>query len=79
MFIGWLTCIPAVLLPHFLCRSTTANAPANHQMPIASVVSGKRKKTRIKKNDINKKNNLNNIDASDNFFSWFCIQIYNNK
>jgi len=48
MFIGWLTCIPAVLLPHSLCRSTTANAPANRQMPIASVVrwhSKKRKKT----------------------------------
>ena len=39
MFIGWLTCIPAVLLPHSPCRSTTANAPANRQMPIASVVS----------------------------------------
>jgi len=38
MFIGWLTCIPAVLLPHSLCRFTTANAPANRQMPIASVV-----------------------------------------
>jgi hypothetical protein len=44
MSIGWLTCIPAVLLPHSLCRSTTANAPANRQMPIASVVSGKFKK-----------------------------------
>ena len=44
MFIGWLTCIPAVLLPHSPCRSTTANAPANRQMPIASVVRGKRKK-----------------------------------
>ena len=44
MSIGWLTCIPAVLLPHSLCRFTTANAPANRQMPIASVVSGKRKK-----------------------------------
>jgi len=43
MFIGWLTCIPAVLLPHSLCRSTTANAPANRQMPIASVVRGKAK------------------------------------
>jgi len=45
---GWLTCIPAVLLPHSLRRSTTANAPANRQMPIASVVSShseKRKKT----------------------------------
>ena len=41
---GWLTCIPAVLLPHSPCRSTTANAPANRQMPIASVVSGKHKK-----------------------------------
>jgi len=38
MFIGWLTCIPAVLLPHSLCRFTTVNAPANRQMPIASVV-----------------------------------------
>ena len=43
MFIGWLTCIPAVLLPHSLCRFTTANAPANRQMPIASVVSGNAK------------------------------------
>ena len=41
---GWLTCIPAVLLPHSLCRFTTANAPANRQMPIASVVSGYSKK-----------------------------------
>jgi hypothetical protein len=41
---GWLTCIPAVLLPHSPCRSTTANAPANRQMPIASVVMCKRKK-----------------------------------
>ena len=51
MFIGWLTCIPAVLHPHSLCRSTTANAPANRQMPIASVVRRhfrkKRKKERI--------------------------------
>jgi len=38
MFIGWLTCIQRSLLPHSLCRSTTANAPANRQMPIASVV-----------------------------------------
>ncbi len=44
MCIGWLTCIQAVLLPHSLCRSTTANAPANRQMPIASVVSSKPKK-----------------------------------
>jgi len=35
MFIGWLTCIPAVLLPHSLCRSTTANAPANRKPPNA--------------------------------------------
>ena len=45
---GWLTCIPAVLLPHSLCRCATVNAPANRQMPIASVVmaySKKRKKT----------------------------------
>jgi len=41
---GWLTCIPAALLPHSLCRSTTANAPANRQMPIASVVMGSCKK-----------------------------------
>ena len=41
MFIGWLTCISAVLRPHSPCRFTTANAPANRQMPIASVVSGK--------------------------------------
>jgi len=41
---GWLTCIPAVLLPHSPCRFTTANAPANRQMPIASVVSGQAKK-----------------------------------
>jgi len=38
MFIGWLTCIQQSLLPHSLCRFTTANAPANRQMPIASVV-----------------------------------------
>ena len=38
MFISWLTCIPAVLLPHSPCRRATANAPANRQMPIASVV-----------------------------------------
>jgi hypothetical protein len=44
MFIGWLTCIPAVLLPHSLRRFTTANAPANRQMPIASVVMGHSKK-----------------------------------
>jgi|GEM_PF-1648364 len=44
MFIGWLTCIPAVLLPHSLRRFTTANAPANRQMPIASVVSSHLKK-----------------------------------
>ena len=53
MFIGWLTCIPAVLLPHSLCRSTTANAPANRQMHIASVVmrhSKKKEKTEFMKN-----------------------------
>ena len=44
MRIGWLTCIPAVLLPHSLCRFTTANTPANRQMPIASVVMCKCKK-----------------------------------
>jgi hypothetical protein len=50
MFIGWLTCIPAVLLPHSPCRFTTANAPANRQMPIASVVMAHNKKN--KKNEI---------------------------
>jgi len=44
MCTGWLMCIPAVLLPHSLCRCATANAPANRQMPIASVVSGNLKK-----------------------------------
>ena len=44
MFIGWLTCIPAALLPHSLCRSTTVKAPANRQMPIASVVMGHSKR-----------------------------------
>ena len=44
MFIGWLTCNLEVLLPHSLCRSTTANAPANRQMPIASVVRRHSKK-----------------------------------
>ena len=44
MFIGWLTCNLEVLLPHSLCRSTTANAPANRQMPIASVVMANNKK-----------------------------------
>ena len=50
---GWLTCYLEVLLPHSLCRSTTANAPANRQMPIASVVMGYiRKKERYMKNRI---------------------------
>jgi len=49
MFIGWLTCIPAVLLPHSPCRFTTANAPANRQMPIASVVMGSFKNEKEKK------------------------------
>jgi len=57
MFIGWLTCIPAVLLPHSLCRFTTANAPANRQMPIASVVSTNTKKN--KETDILQKIILN--------------------
>jgi len=48
---GWLTCIPAVLLPHSLCRSTTANAPANRQMPIASIASVVRCKPKKKKKD----------------------------
>jgi hypothetical protein len=41
---GWLTCNLEVLLPHSLCRSTTENAPANRQMPIASVVTKHAKK-----------------------------------
>src|ERR1035437_7290696 len=45
---GWLTCNLEVLLPHSPCRSTTANAPANRQMPIASVVSGQCKKMKNK-------------------------------
>ena len=44
MFIGWLTCISQVLLPHSLCRCATVNAPATRQMPIASVVMGQCKK-----------------------------------
>ena len=52
MLIGWLTCIPAVLLPHSPCRSTTANAPANRQMPIALVVTAndKKKENKIERN-----------------------------
>jgi len=49
MFIGWLTCIPAVLRPHSPCRRATVNAPANRQMPIASVVRGSRKKKENRK------------------------------
>jgi thiol-disulfide isomerase/thioredoxin len=56
MFIAWLTpiyrdklCIPAVLLPHSPCRFTTANAPANRQMPIASVFMAPIKKNASKK------------------------------
>ena len=48
MFIGWLMCISAVLLPHSPCRSTTANAPASRQMPIASVVRRNYKKKKVK-------------------------------
>jgi hypothetical protein len=33
MFIGWLTCIPAVLLPHSLCRCATANTTATRPCP----------------------------------------------
>jgi len=49
MRIGGLTCIPAALLPHSLCRCATVNAPANRQMPIASVVghNGKKRATMI--------------------------------
>jgi len=44
MPIGGLTCNLAVLLPQSLCRWATVNAPANRQMPIASVVMGHFKK-----------------------------------
>ena len=81
MFIGWLTCIPAVLLPHSLCRFTTANTPANRRMHIVSVVmayskKGKRR-TRLLKNlwrtvrfyDINRRVFLSRICA----FSCICL------
>jgi len=54
MFIGWLTCIPAVLLPHSLCPSADGQRmlppPAGGQMPIASVVMHilKKKKKQLK-------------------------------
>jgi len=62
MRIGWLTCIPAVLLPHSPCRSTTANAPANRQMPIASVVTSnpKKKEKRLRKRIENRKRQQKN-------------------
>jgi len=70
MFIGWLTCIPAVLLPHSLCRSTTANAPANRQMPIASVVRGHfRKKKNIREYhdliEVRQSKNINGFKHND--------------
>jgi hypothetical protein len=40
MRIGGLTCISVVLLPHSLCRSTTANAPANRQCPYPRSLGG---------------------------------------
>jgi hypothetical protein len=44
MLIGWLTCIPAVLLPRSLCPSADGQRmlppSADGQMPIASVVMG---------------------------------------
>ena len=46
MRFGRLMCFWQSLLPHSLCRFTTANAPANRQMPIASVVMGKCKNKR---------------------------------
>jgi len=74
MFIGWLTCIPAVLLPHSPCRFTTANAPANRQMPIASVVMGNLKKTKktsifMENNNVIKKLIYKNIGKFMLFFS----------
>ena len=60
---GWLTCIPAVLLPHSPCRSTTANAPAYRQMPIASVVSCHSKKR--KKTDLLAEKSLTNCPLYD--------------
>jgi len=47
---GWPTCIPAVLLPHSPCRSTTANAPANRRVRITSVVSTNYKKQKNNNN-----------------------------
>jgi len=58
---GWLTCIPAVLLPHSLCRSTTANAPANRQMPIASVVRHNSKKIKKTTQQIHMKTFISTI------------------
>ena len=40
MRFGRLMCFWQSLRPHSLCRCATVNAPANRQMPIASVVSG---------------------------------------
>jgi len=66
MGIGWLTCIPAVLLPHSLCRFTTANAPVNRQMPIASVIRGSCKKTKqiLNENQMVTMNKKNQITAN---------------
>ena len=48
MCIGWLTCIPAVLLTHSPLSFRDSECSANRQMPIASVVSGQAKKTTLK-------------------------------
>ena len=60
MPIGGLTCILPVLLPHSLCRCATVNAPANRQMPIASVVSVHAKKTADRQID-NETNDTNKM------------------
>ena len=69
MFIGWLTCIPAVLLPHSPCRFTTANAPANRQMPIASVVVCNCEKTKkqhiVGGKRLNRNSKLENFDKHE--------------
>ena len=66
MFIGWLTCISQSLRPHSLCRFTTANAPANRQMPIASVVTNKPKKKEKEDRDRATQHENSTITTLDN-------------
>jgi hypothetical protein len=77
MFIGWLTCIPAVLLPHSPCRFTTANAPANRQMPIASVVSTNYKKKKVEyKTAIEIYDKLNADDKTKEIYAHFGLAVF---